>query len=199
MPENNKVALGLWTYTFIAIIFALYYYYPVYSGTYKYMDSIFSFTLIGLLFWIDILLIIFLIFSATYGFYYRKKWSRIFVIFFLLYNSFWAIMSIFVMRFQVFEHFIYFTMNIVFLVYFNLSFVFDYFNNTIKKKQKPFFAFKGYILHKKEIKTKFGKIRDFYFFSKTVRTTGVPCKKPEDFIVKINKRTGIPYLKKKEQ
>ena len=31
MPENKKVALGIWTFTIVAIIMALYYYYPVYA------------------------------------------------------------------------------------------------------------------------------------------------------------------------
>lgn len=196
MPENNKVALGIWTFTFVAIITALYYYYTLYTGTYEYMDSLFSFSLIGLLFWIDILLLFVLVFSATYGFYHRKKWARTFVIFFLLYNSFWAIMSIFVLRWQIFEHYVYFFTNIVFLMYFNLSFVKDYFKNGREKKEKPFFTYKGYILHKKEIETKSGKPRVFYFFSKTVKTSGVPCKKPNGYEVFINKRTGLPYLKK---
>ncbi len=196
MPENKKLTLGIWIFTIGVIILSLYYYYPVYSGTYPFIHYLFSFNLISLLFWIDLVLTIFLLFSAIYGFYYRKKWSWWYVNFFLLYSSFWAIYNMFIMNWQVIEHFIYFVFYIVFLMYFNLSFVKEYFTEEKIKKKEPFFTYKGYILHKKEIETKTGKSRVFYFFSKTVKTSGVPCKKPEGYKVHINKRTGLPYLKK---
>jgi len=197
MPVRKPLNYGIWVFTIGIILLNLYYYYPVYTGTYPNMDLIFSFTLLGVLFWVDIVLTVILIIAATYGFYYRRRWARWYVIFYLLYVSFWAIFSMFVIKWQVFEHYIYLIFYVVFLVYFNLSFVREYFQDGEKEKPR-FFTYNGYILHKKEIETKSGKKRIFYFFSKNITTRGIPCRKPEGYLVLINEKSGVPYLKKEE-
>ena len=53
-----------------------------------------------------------------------------------------------------------------------------------------------FTLYKKEIKTTTGKKRTVHFFSKKIPDAGEPVQLPEDYEVKVNKRTGFPYLKK---
>jgi hypothetical protein len=53
-----------------------------------------------------------------------------------------------------------------------------------------------FTLYKKEIKTATGKKRTVHFFSKKIPDVGEPVQLPEDYEVKVNKRTGLPYLKK---
>ena len=53
-----------------------------------------------------------------------------------------------------------------------------------------------FTLYKKEIKTTTGKKRTVHFFSKKIPDAGEPVQLPEDYEVKVNKRTGLPYLKK---
>jgi len=44
-----------------------------------------------------------------------------------------------------------------------------------------------------------GAEQTFYFFSKRTPKTGEPCDKPDNMIVGVNKRTGLPYLKEDEE
>jgi len=54
-----------------------------------------------------------------------------------------------------------------------------------------------YTLYKKQIPIKNGSTRTVHFFSKKVPDTGKPAALPEGYTVKINKKTGLPYIKKK--
>jgi hypothetical protein len=53
-----------------------------------------------------------------------------------------------------------------------------------------------YTLYKKEIVIKNGSNRTVHFFSKKIPDSGKPAALPEGYIVKINKKTGLPYIKK---
>ena len=55
-----------------------------------------------------------------------------------------------------------------------------------------------YTLYKKELKTATGKKRTVHFFSKEKPDVGEDVELPEGYDVKVNKRTGLPYLKKKK-
>ena len=54
-----------------------------------------------------------------------------------------------------------------------------------------------FTLYKKEIKTTTGKKRTVHFFSKKTPDIGDAVQLPEGYEVKVNMRTGLPYLKKK--
>lgn len=55
-----------------------------------------------------------------------------------------------------------------------------------------------YTLHKREVTLKGGRKSEIYFFAKSKPKSGVPCEKPDGYIVGRNKRTGLPYLKKEK-
>jgi len=42
-----------------------------------------------------------------------------------------------------------------------------------------------------------GKPRTIYFFAKGKTEKGTPCDLPDGYVVGVNSRTGLPYLKKK--
>ncbi|RLF46612.1 MAG: hypothetical protein DRN29_04920 [Thermoplasmata archaeon] len=65
-----------------------------------------------------------------------------------------------------------------------------------RQETEEFFKVGEYILYEKEVSTKGGKKKKMYFFSKKKRGDAKPCKKPEGYEVEINKRTGVPFLKK---
>ncbi|MFH1100933.1 MAG: hypothetical protein V1726_02710 [Methanobacteriota archaeon] len=75
----------------------------------------------------------------------------------------------------------------------------------VEKKPVPMvmeqiaYQFEDYRLYKKEIATLDGKLRTIHFFSKTTPHDGTPASLPEGFEVDVNKKTGLPYLRKKEQ
>jgi hypothetical protein len=68
------------------------------------------------------------------------------------------------------------------------------------KKMKEIKGFRhgDYTLYEKEIDTKTGKKRRVRFFSKAEPDDAEPIELPKGFKVKENKKTGLPYLKKKK-
>jgi len=55
----------------------------------------------------------------------------------------------------------------------------------------------NWTLYTRDVKLKGGKTVTIYFFSARVPKYGTPCDLPEGHTVGVNKRTGLPYLKKK--
>ena len=55
----------------------------------------------------------------------------------------------------------------------------------------------GWTLYTREVELKGGRKQRIYFFSKRTPKSGTPCDKPDGYTVGVNKRTGLPYLKKK--
>ena len=54
----------------------------------------------------------------------------------------------------------------------------------------------GYTLHAREVQLKGGRRRVIYFFSQRSPKSGMPVNMPEGYAVAVNKRSGLPYLKK---
>ena len=52
-------------------------------------------------------------------------------------------------------------------------------------------------LYSKDITLKGGRNQTIYFFSKRTPKSGTPCERPFGYLVVINKRTGLPFLKRK--
>jgi len=59
------------------------------------------------------------------------------------------------------------------------------------------FEYEGWTLYTRDVNLKGGRTQTIYFFSKRTPKSGKPCNKPENMKVGVNKRTGLPYLKKK--
>jgi hypothetical protein len=59
------------------------------------------------------------------------------------------------------------------------------------------FTHEGWTLYCRDVKLKGGKNQKIYFFSKRTPKSGTPCDKPDAYTVGVNRRTGLPYLKKK--
>jgi hypothetical protein len=54
----------------------------------------------------------------------------------------------------------------------------------------------GWKLYKRDVILKGGRSQTIYFFSKRTPKSGTPCDLPAGYTVGVNKRTGLPYLKK---
>jgi len=71
-----------------------------------------------------------------------------------------------------------------------------------EEKNEPMsegFTFNDYTLYCKDVCLKGSqKQHRIYYFSKRNPKDGIPCEKPETHIVGVNKRTGLPYLKRKK-
>ena len=55
----------------------------------------------------------------------------------------------------------------------------------------------GWTLYSRDVELKGGRTQTIYFFSKHKPKSGTPCDLPSGYTVGVNKRTGLPYLKKK--
>jgi len=54
-----------------------------------------------------------------------------------------------------------------------------------------------YTLYSREVTLRGGRIQRIYYFSKKIPKSGEPYDLPDGYEVGVNKRTGLPYLKKK--
>lgn len=65
-----------------------------------------------------------------------------------------------------------------------------------KKVPSSMCTYKGYTLFKKETKTRDRKKTTIHFFSKEKPDKGRPAPLPKGYQIAVNKKTGVPYLKK---
>jgi hypothetical protein len=63
---------------------------------------------------------------------------------------------------------------------------------------KPAFSYDVYTLYKRETVEADGKKTTVHFFSKEKPADGVPSPIPDEYQMAVNKRTGVPYLRKKK-
>jgi len=61
------------------------------------------------------------------------------------------------------------------------------------------YSYESWTLYKKDVTLKDGKIQTIYFFTKRTPKSGRPCNLPKGYMVRVNDRTGLPYLKKKSK
>ena len=130
MKESKNITskpLGIWIFPAIIFMLNLYYWYPVYTGNWESIDSIFEASLFSGFFWINIILTFIGIYAVTIGFHRAKNWARLYEIGYLSYSSFWALASMFVMRWQTIEHYIYLIIYLILISYLLMSPIKEYF------------------------------------------------------------------------
>jgi len=67
-----------------------------------------------------------------------------------------------------------------------------------KQKETKTYRYGDYALYRKEIKVGPGKKRTIHFFSRAEPEDGGPVNLPDSYEVKVNKKTGVPYIRKKK-
>ena len=202
VDKEDRLAV-LWILTAVIILFEIYYWYPVYTGQYEHIDLVFTFSRLAVLFWSSLVLDIVLLYAITFGFYRRKNWARLYTILYFSYSGFWALVMMFIVRWKVYERYVFFIFYVLVIMYLLLSHVKEYFGKTSETRMSSFaeshvYRYGDYTLFKQEKKLKNGGTQPSYFFSKKISDRGEPCGKPDDYAVGINKKTGMPYLKKKK-
>jgi len=73
-------------------------------------------------------------------------------------------------------------------------------DETLEQRQKEAKIYRNgeYTLYRKEIRVGPGKKRPIHFFSRTEPEDGEPVFLPDGYEVKVNKKTGVPYIRKKK-
>ena len=59
------------------------------------------------------------------------------------------------------------------------------------------YTHQGWTLYTRDVTLKGGRRQTIYFFSKRTPKSGKPCDLPNGYTVGVNRRTGLPYLKKR--
>jgi hypothetical protein len=59
------------------------------------------------------------------------------------------------------------------------------------------YNYEEWTLYCKDVRLKYDIMQTIYFFSKRKPKSGTPCDLPDGYLVDVNKRIGLPYLKKK--
>ena len=70
--------------------------------------------------------------------------------------------------------------------------------NQLKNKNNGF-QYGDYTLYQKTITINDEEKRTIHFFAKDAPETGEPTDLPSDYEVKINRKTGVPYIKRKQK
>ena len=180
---------------FLIFLIALEIYYFLYSFICHGMFKHYGYTLGGLspphivlLLFLYALIAVSLV-LITYGFLGRKLWAKKFTIVFLVWATLWPIWGLIIVN-NVVEHFILLVIYIVSIAYImSASYVKEYFITICK--------YGDWTLYKRTVTLLSGKTLTIYFFSKKEPKSGTPTSMPQGYIVKINKRSNMPYLKKR--
>ena len=61
------------------------------------------------------------------------------------------------------------------------------------------FKFYNWTLYTRDVRLKGGKTITIHFFSTRIPKRGTACDMPEGHTVGVNKRTGLPYVKKRQE
>jgi hypothetical protein len=206
MEKIRNIPVGIKLFIAVILIFKLYYYvsqliYPLYTDVIT-NSWFFSFTTLNLLFWIDAILTIILLYAVTIGFYRLKNWARLYTIFYLFISSLGALAMIYYFNWKIFEWYLYFVLYVVLIMYLNMSNVKTYFikgnDSVVPKRKEHVYRHGEYTLYTTEVKLRSGKTQNIYFFSKKIPEHGKPCDIPNDYTIGINSKTGMPFLKKKK-
>ena len=203
MMERKEFPIGILLFILIIIVldvvflFYLTYYLMFIDG---YLTTFFSFSIISIVMWINVLLAALSLIIIPYGFIKRKNWARYYAIVFLSWSAFGAIWYIFITG-QKIIGFLFFGLFVLFDIYILMSSVKRYFKKSsitiVPSEIIKEYKYGNYTLYSKLVRLKNGKIQIIYFFSKKKPKSGTPALLPVGFKVEMSKRSGLPYLKKR--
>lgn len=196
MKNKTRIPTGLYAFIIASILIGIYYFVNLLTLTT--IEPLLKMNISALIMWTDIIFTILFLIILPYGILKQKNYARNFAIIFLIWSIFWSLIMIFLGK-EILTRYILFVIMMIFLIYLLLSPIKNYFNPSKAlveyKKDEPF-QIGGYTLYKQNIKKKDGDFRTFYYFSKTPSEKGEPASKPDNYKVKVNPKTGVPYLKK---
>jgi hypothetical protein len=165
------------------------------------LTSFLSFSISSIVTWINVVLTILSLVIIPYGFTKRKNWTRIYAVVFLVWFAF-AAMGYIVMTGDKIIGFPLFALDVLLVMYLLQSSVKRYFGTLslaiVPSEIQKEFTYGGYTLYSKQVCLKNGKTQIIYFFCKGKPKSGSPIAFPSGFEVEVSKRSGLPFLKKRQ-
>jgi hypothetical protein len=151
--------------------------------------------------WIDLILVLLSLAIIPYGFLKGKNGARLFACVFLLWSLFRSILYIDTTGRKTIG-FLFIILFVISLIYLLMSSVKKYFGRLsteiVPLETMTDYTYGLYTLYSKLVRLKNGKTQIIYYFSKRKPKSGSPAMFPEGFEVAVSKRSGLPYLKKKQ-
>jgi hypothetical protein len=204
MTERKEFRIGILLFIlFIIVLDVVYLFYLVYNLMFVdgYLTTFLSFSIVSIVMWIDVVLTILSLAIIPYGFIKRKNWVRIYALVFLSWSAFGAIAYI-VMTGEKTIRFLLFVIYVLSIMYLLMSTVKRYFGKIPTAIVPPEiikeYKYGVYTLYAKLVRLKNGKMQIIYYFSKRKPKSGTPTAFPYGFEVEVSKRSGLPYLKKRQ-
>ncbi|HWR27899.1 MAG TPA: hypothetical protein VN377_05635 [Candidatus Thermoplasmatota archaeon] len=202
MSDRKEVPIGIVVFLiFIIVLDAIFLFYLGNALLFEYSDYIafFSFSLMSIVMWIDVLLTVLSLIIIPYGFVKKKNWARIFAFVFLSWLLLRTILYIATTGEKTIGY-LFFVLFIVSLMYLLSSSVKSYFKIStmaiIPTEIIQEYTYGPYTLYTELVHLRNGKNQIIYFFSKRKPKSGTPTTLPEGYLVEVSKRSGLPYLKK---
>jgi hypothetical protein len=202
MMERKKPPVGILLFiVFIIVLDVAYLFSLGYSLMFVDGDltTFLSFSIVSIVMLIDVLLVFLSLIIIPYGFIKRKNWAQIYALVFLFWSAFETIRYI-VMTGEKIICFFLFVMFVLFVMYLLMSSVKIYFKKSsmaiVPSEETKEYKYNDYTLYSKLVRLKNGKLQLIYFFSKRKPKSGTPSALPNGFEVRVNKRSGLPYLKR---
>jgi uncharacterized membrane protein YoaK (UPF0700 family) len=169
------------------------------------LRSFLSFSLDSIVMWIDVFLTILSLIIIPYGFVKRKNSARLFAVVFLFYSLLRIILYISTTGEKTIGYLL-FSLLILALMYLLMSSVKQYFGRItmaivpaeIITQIITQYTYGLYTLYTELVHLRNGKNQIIYFFSKKIPKSGVPTTLPDGYHVEVSKRSGMPFLKKRD-
>jgi hypothetical protein len=204
MMERKEFPIGILLFIIfiiildVAYLFYLAYYLMFVNG---YLTTFLSFSIVSIVMWIDVFLTTLSLIIIPYGFIKRKNWARIYALMFLSWSAFGAIAYIIITGEKTIR-FLLFVIFVLFVMYLLMSTVKRYFGKIpiaiVPSEMMKEYKYGDYTLYAKLVRLNNGKMQIIYFFCKRKPKSGTPTAFPYGFEVEVSKRSGLPYLKKRQ-
>jgi hypothetical protein len=202
MSDRKEVPIGIVVFLiFIIVLDAIFLIYLGNALLFVHSDytAFFSFSLMSLVMWIDVLLTVLSLIIIPYGFVKKKNRARIFAFVFLSWSLLRTILYISTTGEKTIGY-LFFVLFIVSLMYLLSSSVKSYFKiitmAIVPTEITQGYTYGLYTLYTELVHLRNGKNQIIYFFSKRKPKSGTPTTLPEGYLVEVSKRSGLPYLKK---
>jgi len=204
LSSSSKSILGpmilLLLLSFINLLFHVFFFGFV-NGQIEELTSISFFSI---LFSLELILNFIILGIIPYGFLNQKRGSYYTIVGFFTFSLIYNLSSVLYYQENILIYYLLFTASLVALMYLLMSHVISIFipletsKDEIEDLEPEFLQIGDYILNKQQIKMRNDTMQTLYYFSKGSSEKGTPCTKPKQYEISYNKRTNVPYLKKKK-
>lgn len=204
MSERRTIPVGIVVFVIFIVGIACLFFYSLISPLREQtsiLPAIPSVSPFALMMWVDVLLVVLALLIIPYGFITKKNWARVYAVVFLIWSLFRSMVYISQTGDKTIGFFL-FVVYVIFLMYLLMSPVKRYFGRTTPQaassEETKEFTYGIYTLYSELVRLKNGKQQLIFFFSKHKPKSGSPAPFPDGFEVEVSKRSGLPYLKKRE-